>query len=274
LSCFSTVFSGSAKAIARADVEFTQSGEADSAHYSTVDSREQAAIEDIDLHPPSCIPKNGGSYRSRESAAFMASSIAIAKTDQDLLQIGRLRYELFVERDGKSYRDVDKDQRLLLEPVDKRSLNFFGTIGSDCVVAVRSTRVQDAGCDERLSRIVEQSVLPPDQTSTTVIYSRFVVCDRIRARLLIPELFRDVYRAALSSGMTHSILAARPSLIPIFERFGFLAAPTAFFDEIAGPMVIMKLDLLDRDHKARTGSPLFPDYDDFVSRRSTHRNSS
>jgi predicted GNAT family N-acyltransferase len=224
------------------------------------------------LHPPSCIP--GESGRTREPATSTVSSIAIAKTDQELLQIGRLRYELFVERDGKSYRDADKDRRLLLEPVDKCSLNFFGTIGNDCVVAVRSTKVQDAGCDERLTRIAEQSALPADQASTTAIYSRFVVRDRIRARLLIPELFRHVYRTTLSAGMTHSILAARPSLIPIFERFGFLAASTAFLDAIAGPMVIMKLDLLDRDQKAKTGSTLFPDYDDFIVRRSTHRNPS
>jgi predicted GNAT family N-acyltransferase len=204
----------------------------------------------------------------------MISSIAIAGTEQELQQIGRLRYELFVERDGKSYRDADKDQRLFLEPVDRCSLNFFGAIGNDCVVAVRSTRVQDAGGDQQLCRLVEQAALSADQTSTTVICSRLVVCDRIRARLLIPELFRHVYRAALASGMRHSILAARPSLIPIFERFGFLAVSPAYLDEIAGPMVIMQLDLLDRDHKARTGSPLLPDYDEFVSRRSTQRNPS
>ena len=274
MSCFSIEFSGSAKLSRAPASKFTQSGEANSTHYSTVDIREQAAVEDIDLHPPPCLPKNGDSDRSLESAAPTGSSVGIATIDQDLLQIGRLRYELFVERDGKSYRGADRDRRLLLEPVDKCSLNFFGTIGNNCVVAVRSTKVKDAGCDERLSRIVEQSELPVDQALTTVIYSRFVVCDRIRARLLIPELFRHVYRTALSSGMTHSILAARPSLIPIFERFGFLAASTAFLDEIAGPMVIMKMDLLDRYHKAKRGSPPLPDYDDFVSRRSTHRNPS
>jgi hypothetical protein len=170
--------------------------------------------------------------------------------------------------------ELECSTHLFLEPVDKCSLNFFGTIGNDCVVAVRSTKVPDAKCDEQLCRIVEQSSLPAEQTSTTVISSRFVVCERIRARLLIPELFRHVYRTALSSGVTHSILAARPSLIPIFERFGFLAASTAFLDEIAGPMVIMKLDLLDRDHMVKSGSPLLPDHDDFVSRRSTHGNSS
>jgi hypothetical protein len=216
------------------------------------------------LHPPLCISENGDRDQSRGPVTSAVSSIAIATTDQELLQIGRLRYELFVERDGKSYRSADKDQRLFLEPVDKCSLNFFGAIGNDCVVAVRSTKVQDAGRDERLSRIVEQSALPADQIFATVIYSRFVVCERIRARLLIPELFRHVYRTGLSSGMTHSILAARPSLIPIFERFGFVAGSTAFLDEIAGPMVIMKLNLLDRDQ-------LLPDYHDLVSRRSTHR---
>jgi predicted GNAT family N-acyltransferase len=242
----------------------------------------QNATEETGLHPhaatnwatPLGTSGNGDIGQPQTPTEPMISSIAIARTEQELRQIGRLRYELFVERDGKSYRDADKNGRLFLEPVDKCSLNFFGTIGNDCVVAVRSTKVQDAGRDEHLSRVVEQSALPADQTLTTVMCSRLVVCDRIRARLLIPDLFRHVYRAALASGITHGISAARPSLISIFERFGFLAASTAYLDEIAGPMVIMKLDLLDRDRIARTVSPLLPDYDDFVSRRSTHRNPS
>jgi predicted GNAT family N-acyltransferase len=181
-----------------------------------------------------------------------------------LAQIGRLRYELFIERDGKPYRGADKEQRLFLEPVDKCSLNFFGTIGNDCVIAVRSTKVEDAKCDERLSRVVEKSALATDRIATTVVYSRFVVRERIRARLLIPATFRLAYQTALSSGMSHAILAARPSLIPIFERFGFVAEATAFLDEIAGPMVIMTLDLLDRTRLAEMDA--LPDYDKFACR--------
>jgi predicted GNAT family N-acyltransferase len=217
------------------------------------------------LHPPMCISENGDSDET--PAAPPASSVTISRTDRELAQIGRLRYELFIERDGKPYRNADKEQRLFLEPVDKCSLNFFGTIGNDCVIAVRSTKVPDAKCDEQLSRVVGKSALPADQISTTVISSRFVVCEQIRARRLIPEVFRNVYRTALSSGMTHGILAARPSLVPIFERFGFLAGSTAFLDEIAGPMVIMKLDLFDRSHLTKMTSPLLPDYDEFISRR-------
>lgn len=213
------------------------------------------------MRPPSCTPKDGDS--NRERAARGDFSVAISRTEQELRQIGRLRYDLFIERDGKSYRAADKELRLFLEPVDTCSLNFFGTIGDDCVIAVRSTNALDAKCDEQLSRVVEHSPLPPDQIATTVINSRFVVCEQIRARRLIPAVFRHVYRTALSSGMTNSILAARPSLIPIFERFGFVAMSTAFLDDIAGPMVVMKLDLLDRLHLARMASPLLADYDDF-----------
>jgi predicted GNAT family N-acyltransferase len=222
----------------------------------------EAAIEDIDLHLPTCMPKTCDG--DKEPAA-PAASIAISRTDRELMEIGRLRYELFIERDGKPYRAADKAQRLFLEPVDKCSINFFGTIGNDCVIAVRSTRIADVECDERLSRVVDKSALPADQIATTVIYSRFVVRERIRARLLIPALFRHAYQTAVSSGMTHGILAARPSLIPIFERFGFVAESTAFLDEIAGPMVIMKLSLLDRDRLVGMGA--LPDHDDFPSLR-------
>lgn len=72
-----------------------------------------------------------------------------------------------------------------------------------------------------------KSELSADQIVTTVICSRFVVCERMRARLLIPAMFRHMYRTGLSSGMTHSFLAARPSLISIFQRFGFVAGSLA-----------------------------------------------
>jgi predicted GNAT family N-acyltransferase len=192
------------------------------------------------LRPPSCSRNDDDNAEHTAPGAF---SVAISKTEPELMQIGRLRYDLFVERDGKSYRAVDMEQRLFLEPVDECSLNFLGTIEGDCVIAVRSTRAEDAKADERLWRIVEKSHIAADRIPTTVIYSRFVVRERIRARLLIPALFHLAYQTALSSGMSHALLAARPSLVPIFERFGFVAESTAFLDEIAGPMVIMTLDL-------------------------------
>jgi predicted GNAT family N-acyltransferase len=209
-----------------------------------------------------CISKNGDS--DEERAVPEAFSVTISRTDRELMQIGRLRYELFIERDGKPYRGADKERRLFLEPVDKCSLNYFGTIGNDCVIAVRSTRAEHVKCDERLSRVVEKSELASDRIATTVVYSRFVVRERIRARLPIPALFRLAYQTALSSGMSHAILAARPSLVPIFERFGFVAEATAFLDEIAGPMVIMTLDLLDRGRLAKVDA--LPDYDKFARR--------
>lgn len=223
--------------------------------YRTVDYPRASRDREHPLHPPMCIPGNGDSDEA--PAAPAAFSVSISRTDRELAQIGRLRYELFIERDGKPYRAADKERRLFLEPVDNCSLNFFGTIGNDCVIAVRSTKAEDVKCDRRLTRVVEKSALATNRIATTVIYSRFVVRERIRARLLIPALFRLAYQTALSSGMSHAVLAARPSLIPIFERFGFVAEDTAFLDEIAGPMVIMTLSLLDRSRLAELDT--FPD---------------
>jgi hypothetical protein len=81
------------------------------------------------------------------------SSIRLAETGEELLQIGRLRYALFVERDGKPYRHADPARRVFLEPIDDCSLNFFATIGNDCVAAVRLTRALDTPCDGQLSRL-------------------------------------------------------------------------------------------------------------------------
>jgi predicted GNAT family N-acyltransferase len=112
---------------------------------------------------------------------------------------------------------------------------------------------------------VAQSGLSATQLDKTLVNSRFAVSEQMRARLLIPALFRHAYRRGISSGVTHSLLAARPSLVPIFERFGFIVKSAAYLDDIAGPIVVMTLDCLDRGNLVRTNSPLLAEYDDLFT---------
>jgi hypothetical protein len=222
----------------------------------------------LPCHPPVVAQLNNSASNCNLQATLLpapsGSTIAIAKTDHELSQIGRLRYELFIERDAKTYRSADSERRLFLEPVDSSSLNFFGMIDGCCLTAVRFTRAADAVCDVQLVNILERSDISANLLQTTAVNSRFVVREQVRARLLFPNMFRYVYRRALCMGITHSVLAARPSIVPIFTRFGFVACSAAFFDETAGPLVPMKLDCLNRTHLVETASPLLAEHDEFA----------
>ena len=64
------------------------------------------------------------------------------------------------------------------------------------------------------------------------------------------------------------LAAARSELIPLFERFGFyqLNRRRPYFDEVAGWMNVLLLDLHDRERLTKSGSPFVAVYDEFDPR--------
>ena len=70
-----------------------------------------------------------------------------------LRAIGRLRYDLFIERDGKKYEHADHRNRLFLEPVDFVSLNFSTGTKDSRVLSVRLTHAHDTRDDNHLTLI-------------------------------------------------------------------------------------------------------------------------
>jgi hypothetical protein len=70
------------------------------------------------------------------------------------------------------------------------------------------------------------------------------------------QLFKEVYRAGLVAGATQCLLSTRKPLISIFSRFGFKACDYTFVDQVAGEMIVCRLDLHDLEHLAMVSSPL------------------
>ncbi len=191
-------------------------------------------------------------------------AIGIALDDAELAAIGRLRFELFIERDGKKYPQDTRSDRMFLEPIDRVSLNFRVLRKKQCVAAIRLTRAVDALEDPQLRRLIVNSNLSPVSLPTSVVDSRMVVREETAARLVVPDLFREIYRTGFIAGAARCLVGARPELVPLFERFGFLAASRPYDDPVAGKMVPLVLDALDRDHLASIGSPLVRSHDELA----------
>ncbi|WP_439605039.1 hypothetical protein, partial [Shinella sp.] len=139
-------------------------------------------------------------------------AIGCASTNDALNLIGSLRYDLFIERDGKAYAGADHQNRRFLEPVDGYSLNFQVLHRGAPIAAVRLTRAEDAIHDPHLGRIVEHAGLDARDLRQTVVNSRLAVRPETRARLQIPLLFRHMYRIGVLSGAAYCLVAARPDV--------------------------------------------------------------
>ncbi|CAH1664056.1 hypothetical protein CHELA20_40292 [Hyphomicrobiales bacterium] len=188
------------------------------------------------------------------------SGISIATSMADLTTVGRLRYDLFVERDGKSYAQADHRHRTLVEDVDRVSLNFQATAYQRCLASVRLTRAEDAYLDSQLSLIVRDNNLIDPPYVGCLLLSRMIVRVEMRARLCIPDLFRQTYRIGLRSGASLAFLATREPLVPLFGRFGFIETGRKFLDPIAGPLIILALHLRDETRLREVRSPLLDDF--------------
>jgi len=183
-------------------------------------------------------------------------SISIARSSEQMAEIGRLRYALYIARDKKRYIHVDHERQSMIEAIDDVSLNFQIIDNNRTLAAVRLTRAADALNDPQLSLLVKS--LKRRNLSNIVVNSRFVALPLPSARRAIAPMFQEVYRAGLAAGAMHCYLATRPQLQTIFEKFGFRFEGSVFDDPIAGHMHALRFDLHDIAYLNEINSPLLP----------------
>lgn len=222
------------------------------------------------VHGPDC----GTDHRLRLASLWGAdtfqpskySSITLAHTQRDLNNIGRLRYELFVERDHKAYA-ADHSNSVFLKSIDNLSLNIQAVDADHekCLAAVRLTRGQDGMADRQLAAILTNCEVARPPYANCVLLSRLTVRPEPRARSCITDLMRHTYSLGLRQGARYALLATRPSLIPMFRRFGSVPTGRHLHDPVASDLEILVLDLLNRDHLAAVSSPLLAELDAFLT---------
>lgn len=198
--------------------------------------------DDLDTHPHGW---SGEALRDQAIAPLLLAG-------DDLRALARLRYDFFVARDGKAYPHADHQNRLLLEPIDRDSLNFGIVRDGQCLVGVRLTRATKATTDPQMAAVLSRhSDLDPNRVA---LNSRLTVAPT--GQIYIPAVFRQVYRTALLSGADYGLVAARPVIAPLFQRFGYVASNGVINDPIAGPLLTLRLPLRDVNHMRSTRSPL------------------
>jgi predicted GNAT family N-acyltransferase len=192
-------------------------------------------------------------------------AISVARSAIDFWKMGRLRYELFIERDGKSYPEADRTERCFIEPIDLNSLNFLAIVGDQCVAACRVTRGDIALMDGYLARIVENSGMATRDLQTTAVCSRFSIATSLQARRLSVALLKEGYRAFLQGGMRTILLASRPSLAPFYGRFGFCETGKRYRERMAGELIVQSLCVHDRRSLQTCNSVLLEVHDQLMA---------
>lgn len=189
--------------------------------------------------------------------------VRIAESARDLLAIGKLRYSLYVARDGKSYPSADRQTGCFIEPIDSCSLNIFGVADGACVTAIRITKAHLAVDDQYLRRMLMHSSFETSSYDSLAVVSRLVAAEHPEARALMLSTMQEGYRLALRNGIQFAVAATRSSLVPFFSRIGWIASGKTYKEEIAGEMHVLTLPVRDRDHLQSSNSIFLNELDSF-----------
>ena len=180
--------------------------------------------------------------------------VRIARTDEELLAIFRLRYEIYVEEQGKPLPTADDKLRIVRDDLDNVATNFYvGSETGEIVACGRSTiGVWPRACDEPFA----VPALNSFRREEFYYISKVMLNPRARSRLAIPSIFITMYKDGRMKNCPFGIANCNPKLVSIYNRFGWRRFGPEFIDPYAGAQVPIIIVAPDIDYLLRRKSVL------------------
>jgi hypothetical protein len=167
----------------------------------------------------------------------------------ELETLYRLRYRRYVEEQGKKYPNALNER--LEDRLDQPSINVGLFAEGTLAAAVRLTWLDDVTPEDYLAPL--KIALPREQHFRTVVCSRLVAepsQGSVRSTML---LFLAAYHVGLARGGVRSVLSTTPDRCKSFASIGYRETGEIFSSPIFGMQVVMLLDMVRDDVRARFG---------------------
>jgi len=183
-------------------------------------------------------------------------AVVATKSDEEMLEVGRLRYKRYVVDQQQPYQSTVRNDLALVDDIDRLSVNLALRDPKDrhISLAMRMSWVADIDANSYLSYAIAAIATPPP-------HHDWVVCSRLVTRAADPRLsaivslFRAGYTVAVHSGARFALLTTHKHRMPFFQRFGYRDAAYEIDDPVAGKQHAMVLDSWDLAHLESVSSP-------------------
>lgn len=184
-----------------------------------------------------------------------AIPIRIVTTDDELLAVRRLRYDVYVKEQGKRPSGLDHGQRIVIDELDEGALILAGFLGNEAVATGRVIPLQaiPATSDWRRFYMTDQFPVSEDRA---VIYSKLMIREGLRGSTIMPQLLIRAYEHCREDGIELGFLHCAPSLVTLFEMLGCRRYQAGRIDAEVGLRLPMVQLLGDTEHFASIRSPL------------------
>ncbi len=183
-------------------------------------------------------------------------TIKRVETPEDLHQVGRLRYKVYVEEMGRCLAHADHQQEVLIEPFDKhgRVLAAFDDSTGDVVGTIRINIGSES--DFAYYRdLFKMDYFAPYYPAGMSVTTKLIVADNWRGTTLPMRLCLAAWDEGYSAGVVFDCIECKPPLKPFYERFGWRQVFPDICHPENGPVSPLVLVGYDWRHLDRVKSP-------------------
>ncbi len=196
---------------------------------------------------------------------FERMQVVIATSEQELEDISRLRYAIYVSEQKKSLTHANHQARTLLEPSDNSGTNIYIKNNDNEIVA--AGRLHLGAVSDETDRVLKRQEIELVSAGRAAFVSRVVVQPQYRKGPLTGLLLQALYKHGIDSGCHTALALVRKPNQQIFQKTGFIQYSqdevVPEFGEVA-PMVLPAAD----PHYIALHAPLFHKFLGSISRDS------
>lgn len=157
--------------------------------------------------------------------------VHIARSAAERESIYRLRYQVYIAEQGKTY-SADHDRGTLRDDSDASAEHLYIREEGRAIAAVR----MHLGGNPP-NPAFPLGVFAREDRSHYAYVSRLVVERSLRGGVITPLLFRTVYRFAVEQGVKVAFTWCIPALVTLYKRVGFREFEKPFADPTVGELV-------------------------------------
>jgi predicted GNAT family N-acyltransferase len=187
--------------------------------------------------------------------------VHIATTEAELTAIYRLRYEVYIEQQGKPLPTADHKLRILKDDLDDIATNFYAsTYDGEPTACGRATiGVWPKFCEDAF----RLRAFDGFERKDFYYISKVMLNPRFRVATAVQSIFVAMYRDGRQRKIPFGIANCNPRLVPIYERFGWRRFGSEFMDPFAGPQVPILIVAPDVIYLRKIKSVLVPIAEEF-----------
>jgi predicted GNAT family N-acyltransferase len=185
----------------------------------------------------------------------MAIEIRLAQTEEELKEIYRFRYEIYVEELGYKLAYTDHERKVIVDPLDKTA-RIIGAFEEGKVVGtIRLNYARDSDMSDHtdLYSLHWAGEYHPYHTAVT---ERFMVANRFRGGSLGIRLAEAAYRMAHSDRIEFIFIGCKSHLVEFFLSMGFRPHRENVKHPGIGEVTLLVFVVSDLRHLEQVRSPL------------------